>query len=68
MGYSSHPRRGTLATRLIANGHSLEMVQTLLGHAHLDHVAAYLGTSRRELLASVAGIDIPVHRDDALGA
>nr|WP_240154517.1 MULTISPECIES: hypothetical protein [unclassified Burkholderia] len=53
---------------MIANGHSLEMVQTLLGHAHLDHVAAYLGTSRRELLASVAGIDIPVHRDDALGA
>ncbi|PEH40450.1 integrase [Burkholderia gladioli] len=64
-GYSSHSGRRTFATRLIANGHSLEMVQTLLGHAHLDHVAAYLDTSRRELLESVAGIDIPDHRDDA---
>ncbi|MFX1767718.1 MULTISPECIES: tyrosine-type recombinase/integrase [Paraburkholderia] len=32
-GYSSHTGRRTFASRLMANGHSLEMVQILLGHA-----------------------------------
>ncbi|MDN7674933.1 hypothetical protein QZM22_21015 [Burkholderia oklahomensis] len=32
----------------MANGHSLETVQILLGHAHLDHVAPYLDVSERE--------------------
>ncbi|MGF6813188.1 integrase/recombinase XerD [Paraburkholderia sp. Clong3] len=34
-GYSSHSGRRTFATRLVANGHSLETVQILLGHSHL---------------------------------
>jgi len=38
-GYSSHSGRRTFASRLIAQGHSLETVQILLGHSHLDHVA-----------------------------
>ncbi|WP_293027569.1 hypothetical protein [Pandoraea sp.] len=33
---------------MIANGHSLETVQILLGHAYLDHVAAYLDVSEQE--------------------
>ncbi|KUZ89148.1 integrase [Burkholderia ubonensis] len=57
-GYSSHSGRRTFATRLIANGHSLETVQILLGHAHIDHVAPYLEVSGRERLEAVAAIDL----------
>ncbi|VXC89921.1 conserved hypothetical protein [Burkholderia sp. 8Y] len=58
IGYSSHSGRRTFATRLIANGHSLDTVQALLGHAHLDHVAAYIHVTARELRESVAAIDL----------
>ncbi|MCP3728374.1 tyrosine-type recombinase/integrase [Paraburkholderia sp. CNPSo 3272] len=34
-GYSSHSGRRTFASRLVAQGHSLETVQILLGHSHL---------------------------------
>jgi site-specific recombinase XerD len=57
-GYSSHSGRRTFASRLMANGHSLEMVQILLGHAHLDHVAPYLDVPRREQCEAVADIDL----------
>ncbi|WP_120295468.1 tyrosine-type recombinase/integrase [Paraburkholderia sp. BL23I1N1] len=49
--------RRTFASRLLANGHSLETVQVLLGHAHLDHVSPYLEVSPRERRAAVAGFD-----------
>lgn len=39
---SSHSGRRTFASRLLAAGESLETVQTLLGHADLDHVEPYL--------------------------
>ena len=55
-GYSSHSGRRTFASRLLANGHSLETVQILLGHAHLDHVSPYLDVSARERRAAVAAL------------
>jgi site-specific recombinase XerD len=57
-GYSSHSGRRTFATRLIANGHSLETVQILLGHSHLDHVAPYLDVSPRDLREAIAEIEL----------
>lgn len=57
-GYSSHTGRRTFASRLVAQGHSLEMVQILLGHAHLDHVAPYLDVSQRELREALAAINL----------
>lgn len=39
---SSHSGRRTFASRLLAAGESLEVVQTLLGHSDLDHVEPYL--------------------------
>ncbi len=29
-------------SRLVVQGHSLDTVQLLLGHSHLDHVSPYL--------------------------
>ncbi|WP_116138091.1 tyrosine-type recombinase/integrase [Trinickia diaoshuihuensis] len=57
-GYSSHTGRRTFASRLLANGHSLETVQILLGHAHLDHVSPYLDVSARDRREAVAAIDL----------
>ena len=39
---SSHTGRRSFANRLLAKGYDIETVQTLLGHAHLDHTDAYL--------------------------
>lgn len=41
----------------MVNGHSLETVQILVRHAHLDHVAPYLDVSEREQREAVAEID-----------
>lgn len=35
---SSHSGRRTMASRLLEQGHSLEILQLMLGHAELDHV------------------------------
>jgi site-specific recombinase XerD len=48
-GGSSHSGRRTMASRLIAQGHSVETVQQLLGHAELDHVRPYLQVSQTRL-------------------
>jgi site-specific recombinase XerD len=48
-GGSSHSGRRTMASRLIARGHSVETVQQLLGHAELDHVRPYLQVSQKKL-------------------
>jgi site-specific recombinase XerD len=55
-GYSSHSGRRTFASRLLAQGHSLETVQTLLGHAELDHIAPYLEVSNKERREAVAAL------------
>ncbi|SPK77193.1 Integrase family protein (plasmid) [Cupriavidus taiwanensis] len=54
-GYSSHSGRRTFASRLLAQGHSIETVQLLLGH-ELDHVAPYLEVSNKELLEAVEAL------------
>ena len=56
-GYSSHSGRRTFASRLLAQGHSLETVQLLLGHAELDHVSPYLEVSARERREAVAAVE-----------
>ena len=48
-GCSSHSGRRTFATRLVAQGHSIETVQRLLGHAEIDHTDDYLDVDRRTL-------------------
>jgi integrase/recombinase XerD len=40
-----------MASRLIAQGHAVEIVQQLLGHAELDHVRPYLQVSQKRLEA-----------------
>jgi integrase len=57
-GYSSHSGRRTFASRLVANGHSLETVQILLGHAHLDHLSPCLDVTQRDQREAVAAIDL----------
>ena len=57
-GYSSHSGRRTFASRLVAQGHSLETVQMLLGHSHIDHVAPYLDVSQRERRDAIAAINL----------
>lgn len=55
-GYSSHSGRRTFASRLLAQGHSIETVQLLLGHAELDHVAPYLEVPRQEGIEAMAEV------------
>ncbi|MEM5433471.1 Integrase family protein [Cupriavidus taiwanensis] len=56
-GYSSHSGRRTFASRLLAQGHSIDTVQLLLGHSHIDHVAPYLEVTERDLLEAAAAFD-----------
>ena len=57
-GYSSHSGRRTFASRLVAQGHSLETVQLLLGHSHLDHLSSYLDVTVREQLDAISAFDV----------
>ncbi|WP_197339751.1 tyrosine-type recombinase/integrase [Ralstonia solanacearum] len=56
-GYSSHSGRRTFASRLLAQGHTIETVQLLLGHSELDHVAPYLEVSRQDLREAGVALD-----------
>ncbi|MBA9859824.1 tyrosine-type recombinase/integrase [Ralstonia insidiosa] len=56
-GYSSHSGRRTFASRLLAQGHTIETVQLLLGHSELDHIAPYLEVSRQDLREAGAILD-----------
>lgn len=56
-GISSHPRCRTFANRLIAQRHSIETVQSLLGHIHLDHFAPYLKISKKARRKAMADLD-----------
>lgn len=46
---SSHSGRRTFATRLVEQGHDLEVIQRLLGHAELDHTDPYLEPSPKTI-------------------
>lgn len=48
-GGSSHSGRRSFASNLVQQGHDIETVQQLLGHAELDHVLPYLAVSERRL-------------------
>ena len=47
----------TFASRLVAQGRSLDTVQLLLGNSHLDHVSPYLEVSAREQREAMAAFD-----------
>ncbi|WP_254367208.1 tyrosine-type recombinase/integrase [Paraburkholderia sp. NMBU_R16] len=48
-GGSSHSGRRSFASNLVEQGHDIETVRQLLGHAELDHVLPYLAVSDRRL-------------------
>jgi integrase/recombinase XerD len=52
---SSHSGRRTFATRLVAQGRDIEVVQRLLGHADLDHTDDHLDPNKRTLEAVFEG-------------
>jgi integrase len=65
-GYSSHSGRRTFANRLLEQGESVETVQTLLGHAELDHVMPYIDRNParvRNALDTAAGAFLPMAAD-----
>lgn len=55
-GGSSHSGRRTMATRLLDQGHDLETLQLMLGHADLDHVDPYLQVSKEKLRRAFADV------------
>ncbi|MCU6502267.1 site-specific integrase [Rugamonas sp. A1-17] len=55
-GGSSHSGRRTMASRLLAQGHSIETLQLLLGHSELDHVMPYLEVSQDRLRQAVEDV------------
>lgn len=55
-GGSSHSGRRTMASRLVAQGNSVETLQLLLGHAELDHVRPYLAISQQKLSDMFAAV------------
>jgi site-specific recombinase XerD len=52
---SGHSGRRTFATRLMEQGHDIEVIQRLLGHAEIDHSDAYLDVNRDTLRAMFTG-------------
>jgi integrase/recombinase XerD len=57
-GNSSHSGRRTFASRLVSQGQSLDTVQLLLGHAHVDHVAPCLEATSKERREAIAALDL----------
>jgi site-specific recombinase XerD len=45
-----------MASRLLEQGHSLETLQLMLGHAELDHVDPYLQVSKEILHRAFAEV------------
>ena len=55
-GGSSHSGRRTMASRLLDQGHDLETLQLMLGHAELDHLDHYLQVSKEKLRRAFAEV------------
>lgn len=55
-GGSSHSGRRTMASRLLDQGHDLETLQLMLGHAELDHVDPYLQIEKKKLRQAFADV------------
>jgi integrase/recombinase XerD len=45
-----------MASRLLDQGHDLETLQLMLGHAELDHVDPYLQVSKEKLRQAFADV------------
>jgi len=45
-----------MASRLLAQGHDLETIQLMLGHAELDHIDPYLEVSNERLRQAFADV------------
>lgn len=55
-GGSSHSGRRTMASRLLEQGHPLETIQLMLGHAELDHLDPYLEVDKKKLRQAFAEV------------
>ena len=55
-GDSSHSGRRTMVSRLLEQGHDLETLQLILGHADLDHVDPYLQVDKKKLRQAFAEV------------
>lgn len=55
-GGSSQSGRRSMASRLLEQGHDLDTIQLMLGHAELDHVDPYLEISRAKLRQAFADV------------
>lgn len=53
---SSHSGRRTMASRLLAQGHDLDTIQLMLGHADLECVDPYLEVSKERLRQAFADV------------
>lgn len=53
---SSHSGRRTMASRRMDQGHALETLQLMLGHAELDHVDPYLQVDKKKLRQAFAEV------------
>ncbi|NHZ99096.1 hypothetical protein F2P46_25730 [Massilia sp. CCM 8734] len=45
-----------MVSRLLAQGHSVDTLQLLLGHSELNHVKPYLDVSREKLIEAFATV------------
>lgn len=52
----SHSGRRTMATRLLDQGHDLETLRLMLGHADLDRLDPYLQVSKEKLRQALADV------------
>ncbi|QBE66335.1 tyrosine-type recombinase/integrase [Pseudoduganella lutea] len=55
-GGSSHSGRRTMASRLLEQGHGIETLQLMLGHAELECVDPYLEVSKERLRQAFADV------------
>lgn len=55
-GGSSHSGRRTMASRLLDQGHDLETLRQMLGHAELNHVDPYLQVDKKKLRQAFADV------------
>ena len=63
---SSHSGRRTIASRLLAQGHDLETIQLMLGHADLDCVDPYVEVTKERLMQTLGGAAVHLPRKEVV--
>jgi len=53
---TSHSGRRTFATRLLANGASIEQIQLLLGHGDIDQTSRYIDVSLADMARAMSAV------------